>query len=63
MLAVSCVALTKLVVLVAPPHLTVEIPEIKFVPLTVNVKAPPPAIEVVGEMVVIVGVETVIVNV
>jgi hypothetical protein len=52
--AVSCVALTKVVVLAAPAKLTVEA-FTKFVPFTVSVNAGPPAAALVGESVVIVG--------
>jgi len=40
--AVSCVALTKVVVNAVPPHCTVE-PETKLVPVTASVNAGPPA--------------------
>ena len=46
--AVTCVALTNVVVLAFPLKLTTA-PETKFVPLTVNVNAAPPAIALVGE--------------
>jgi hypothetical protein len=52
--AVTCVALTNVVVVAVPLKLTVE-PETKFVPLTVSVKAAPPAVALVGESEVIVG--------
>lgn len=52
--AVSCVALTKVVVRALPFQRTVE-PLMKFDPLTVNVKAAPPAVAEVGLMVVIAG--------
>jgi hypothetical protein len=48
MAAVNCVELTK-VVATAPPKLTVE-DALKFVPLTVSVKAAPPAAALFGEM-------------
>jgi hypothetical protein len=54
MAALSCVALTKVVVRAFPLKLTVE-PLTKFVPFTVNVNPGPPAIALVGEMLVIVG--------
>jgi hypothetical protein len=53
--ATNCVALTNLVVRAAPPKLTIEAAT-KFVPLTVSVKAAPPASAVFGEIVVIVGI-------
>ena len=52
--AVICVALTNAVVFAAPPKFTTE-PVTKFVPLTVNVNAAPPAVALVGEIVVMVG--------
>jgi hypothetical protein len=52
--AVTCVALTKVVVLAAPLNFTTE-PETNPVPFTVNVKAAPPAVALVGESDVIVG--------
>src|SRR5713101_4330184 len=52
--AVSCVALTKVVVRAFPLKLTVE-PLTKFVPFTVKVNAAAPAMALVGEMLVIVG--------
>lgn len=52
--AVNCVALTKVVVRALPFHCTVE-PLMKFVPLTVNVNAAPPAVAEVGLMFVSVG--------
>jgi len=52
--AVSCVALTNVVATAVPLKLTVE-PLTKFVPFTVKMKAGPPAMALVGEMVVIVG--------
>ena len=55
-LAVNCVALTKVVVRLAPFQVTVDWPLIKFVPLTVKVKVAPPAPAEVGEMEVVVGV-------
>jgi hypothetical protein len=54
--AVSCVVLTYVVVSAVPFQLSVA-PETKFVPVTVSVKAAPPAVAVVGESVVMVGVE------
>jgi uncharacterized membrane protein YedE/YeeE len=52
--AVSCVELTNVVVRAAPLKLTTDAAS-KFVPLTVNVNAAPPAVALVGESVVIVG--------
>jgi hypothetical protein len=52
--AVSCVALTKVVVRVFPLNLTVELLT-KFVPFTVKVNAVPPAFALTGERVVTVG--------
>jgi hypothetical protein len=52
--AVSCVALTNVVVSEAPPHLTTEL-EMKFAPLTVRVKAAPPTVAPVGDTEAIVG--------
>jgi hypothetical protein len=52
--AVNCVALTNVVTRALPPKFTTEL-EIKFVPLTVNVNAPLPAVAPVGESDVIVG--------
>jgi len=52
--AVNCVALTKVVVRPAPFQRTTEV-ETKVVPFTVNVKAAPPAVVLVGEMLVSVG--------
>ena len=52
--AVSCVALTKVVVRALPPKFTTEV-EVKFVPFTVRDSAPLPAATPVGESVVIVG--------
>ena len=52
--AVTCVALTKVVVRVAPFHLTTE-PETKLLPLTVRVKAAPPAVALLGTRVVSAG--------
>src|SRR5262249_27410213 len=53
--AVSWFALTNVVARAFPLKLTVE-PPTKFVPFTVNVKAAPPAMALVGEMLVMVGV-------
>lgn len=53
-LAVSCVALTKVVVRLEPLTLTVA-PLTKFVPFTVKVKAAPPTIALPGERLVMVG--------
>ena len=46
--AANCVALTKVVVLVAPLNFTTDV-DTKAVPLTVRVKAAPPAVALVGE--------------
>jgi len=55
MAAVNCVELTKVVATADPPKLTTEAAT-KFVPLSVSVKAAPPAAVLLGEIVVIVGV-------
>ena len=47
--AVNCVALTKVVVSAVPFHKMLE-PFIKFVPVTVSVKAADPAVTELGEM-------------
>ena len=60
--AVSWVALTKVVVRFEPFQRTVE-PFTKFVPLTVNVNPPPPAVAEFGERLVVVGTGLLIVNV
>ena len=60
--AVSCVALTNVVALAAPLKFTTEL-ETKPVPFTVNVKAAPPTVALVGESVVITGDGLLIVNV
>src|SRR5439155_7977771 len=52
--AVSCVGLTNVVVLSDPTHRTTE-PAMKFVPLTVSVKAPSPTKRLVGERLDVVG--------
>ena len=52
--AVNCVALTNVVVLAAPLNFTTEV-DTKPVPLTVRVKAAPPAVALVGEREVAVG--------
>ena len=52
--AVNCVALTKVVVLVAPLNFTTDV-DTNPVPLTVRVKAAPPAVALVGEREVTVG--------
>ena len=57
MAALSWVLVTKVVVRFDPFHLTTEL-ERKLVPLTVNVKARPPANTVLGFMLVSTGVET-----
>ena len=54
MAAVTCVAFTKVVVRAEPFHLTTE-PETKLLPLTVRVKAPPPAVALLGTRVVSTG--------
>lgn len=54
MAAVSCVALTKVLVLAAPLNFTTDV-DTNPVPLTVSVKAAPPAVALVGEMDVSVG--------
>ncbi len=56
MVAVSCVALTKVVVRALPSHCTVETPLMKLVPFTVSVKPAPPSVAEDGEMEVVVGV-------
>ncbi len=60
--AVTCVALTNVVVFAAPLKFTTA-PETKFVPFTVNVKPAPPTIALEGESVVIVGAGLFTVNV
>ena len=52
--AVSCVALTNVVVLATPPKITDEL-DTKFVPVTVNVNAADPAEAFAGEILLIVG--------
>lgn len=52
--AVICVALTNVVAFAAPLKFTTEV-ETKFVPFTVSVNAAPPAVAVVGAIVVIAG--------
>ena len=52
--AVNCVALTNVVVLAAPLNFTTDV-DTKPVPLTVRVKAAPPAVALVGEREVSVG--------
>ena len=54
MAAVNCVALTNVVVLAAALNFTTDV-ETKPVPLTVRVKAAPPAVALVGEREVAVG--------
>src|SRR5215471_19289083 len=54
MVAVSCVALTKVVVRLAPFTCTVA-PLTKFVPFTVKVNAAPPAVALLGERLLMVG--------
>ena len=53
--AVSCVELTKVVVLFEPFHLTIDSPFTKFVPFTVKVNALEPANAEVGLMLLLVG--------
>lgn len=60
--AVSCVALTNVVVLEAPLNLTTD-PVTKPVPFTARVKAAPPAVALVGEIEVPVGAGLLIVKV
>jgi hypothetical protein len=60
--AVTCVALTIVVVSATPFHFT-TVPVTKFVPVSVNVKAAPPAFAVVGESKLKVGEGLLIVNV
>ena len=60
--AVTCVALTKLVVRLEPFHCTAD-PLTKLVPLTVSVMAKPPAVANEGLKLVIVGNGLFIVNV
>jgi hypothetical protein len=55
MAAVNCVELTNVVAGADPPKLTVEAAT-KFVPLIVSVKAAPPAVLLVGEIELTVGV-------
>jgi hypothetical protein len=55
MVAVNCVLLTNVVVLALPPHVTVETPVTKLVPLTVIVKPAPPAVAELGDIDVVVG--------
>jgi len=62
MAAVTCVALTNVVVRLAPFHRTTA-PLRKFVPFTVNVNAGPPAVAVFGDSDVSVGAGPVTVNV
>ena len=52
--AVSCVALTKVVVLLESLNCTTEL-ERKFVPFTVNVNVVSPAVLLIGKMLVVVG--------
>jgi hypothetical protein len=54
MAAVNWMELANVVARAVPPKLTTE-PETKFPPLTISVKAAPPAAALVGEIVVIVG--------
>ena len=62
MAAVSCVALTKVVVFALPLNWTTDV-ETKFVPLTVRVNAAPPAVAPVGDSEVIAGAGLLTVNV
>ena len=55
MATVNCVELTKVVASADPPKLTIEAAT-KLVPLTVSVRAAPPATILLGEIVVRVGV-------
>jgi len=56
--AFNCVALTKVVVLLVPFQVTVELLLTKLVPFTVIVKPGSPALANVGEIDVVVGVDT-----
>jgi len=58
---ISWVELTKVVVLAAPPKLTVDVPT-KLVPFTVSVNPDPPATALDGESVVMLGDGLLIVN-
>lgn len=60
--AVTCVALTKVVARFEPFHCTMEF-ETKFVPVAVNVNAAPAAVALEGEMLVSVGAGLLTVNV
>ena len=60
--AVTCVEEPNVVASVVPFHLTVEV-ETKFVPVTVNVNCPPPAVAQVGLIELVVGIGLLIVNV
>src|SRR5512139_1276250 len=60
--AVNWVEETKVVVLLVPFHLTTA-PETKLLPLTVRVKAPPPAVAELGDRVLIAGTGLLIVKV
>ena len=64
LVSVTCVLLAAVVTMPVGlvPHCTVA-PETKFVPLTVRVKADPPAVVEVGDRPVIVGATAVMVNV
>ena len=59
--AVNCVALTNVVVLAAPLNFTTDV-DTKPVPFTVRVKAAPPAVALVGERELSVGVRLLMVN-
>ena len=60
--AVNCVTLTNVVVLAAPLNFTTDV-DTKAVPLTVRVKAAPPAVALFGEREVAVGARLLMVNV
>src|SRR5262245_8182403 len=53
--ATNCVLLMNVVVLFCPFHRTTDWPEMKFAPLTVIEKGPPPAVTDCGTMALIVG--------
>ena len=62
MAAVSCVALTKVVVRFAPFQRTTEVAT-KLLPVTVRVKLAPPAVRLLGESALVPGKGLLIVNV